>query len=232
MFVDIGRFCLPDVDNMSESLAEKIEELKRKFWDEYGGDTLTVYMSDLLTVWYVLAACVGVAFVVGFIYMLLLRCLAGCVIWFSIFSIIGITAAFGFGIWYYKDKNYEPEEDYYKYATYAAYTLWGLAGLFLLILFCICKRIRLGIAIYKTTALFMRQNCSVIFVPFIFLLLIVIWIGFWVIGAIYLFSVGELIPREDITVVSTVKWTEETRYFFLYNFFALLWVNAFLIGLA
>lgn len=189
-------------------------------------------MSDLISVWYVLAISVGIAFVLGFVYMILLKCLAGCVIWFSIFAIFLLTGAAGYGLWYYKDLKYEPTDKYYKYAEYGAYTLWGLAALFLLIILCLCKRIRLGIAIYKTTALFMRQNCSVIFVPLIFLLLIAVWIGFWLVGALFLFSVGDPVPRSDVTFVSTIEWSKETRYFFLYNLFALLWVNAFLIGLA
>jgi hypothetical protein len=63
-------------------------------------------------------------------------------------------------------------------------------------------------------------------------LIIAVWVAFWCLGALWLFSIGELKPRDDITVVSTVTWTKETRYFFLYNCFALLWVNAFFIGLA
>jgi len=181
---------MPDVDNMSESLKTEFDNLKSRFYKEYGGETITLYLSDLFTVWYVLCMCIGAAFVFGFIYMLALRCLAGCVIWFSIISIIGITAGSGYAVWYYKDINYEPEDDYYKYAKYVAYGLWGLAGLFLLIVFCLCSRIRLGIAIYKTTALFMRQNCSVIFIPFAFLIMIAIWVIFWFVSFIYLFSIG------------------------------------------
>jgi Plasma-membrane choline transporter len=176
--------------------------------------------------------CVGAAFIFGLLYMLALRCLAGCVIWFSIVMIFLTIAAGGVGVYYYKDQMYEPEDDYYKYATYTAYALWGLAGLFVLLVLCMCSRIRLGIAIYKTTALFMRQNCSVFLVPFAFVLIIAVWVAFWCVGALWLFSIGELQPRDDITVVSTIAWTKETRYFFLYNCFALLWVNAFFIGLA
>lgn len=147
---------MPDVDNMSESLKEEFDKLKDRFYEDYGGDTITLYLSDLFAVWYVLAMCVGAAFVFGFLYMLALRCLAGCVIWFSILTIILTTAAAGFGVWWYKDEKYEPEDDYYKYAEYTAYGIWGLCGLFILIVLCLCSRIRLGIAIYKTTALFMR----------------------------------------------------------------------------
>jgi hypothetical protein len=217
---------------MSDSLKDEFDDLKEKFYSEYGGDQLTVYFSDILAVWQVLLMCVGVAFIIGFLYMLALRCLAGCVIWFSIIAIIVAIGAAGYGVWYYKDEQYEEDDKEYKYATYTAYGLWGVAALFILIVICLCKRIRLGIAIYKTTALYMRQNCSVVFLPFVFLLIIVIWIFFWAIGAIYLFSVGELVQNEKVSVVSNVEWTKETRYFFLYNFFGLLWVNAFLIGLA
>jgi len=88
--------------------------------------------------------------------MLALRCLAGCVIWFSIVMIFLTIVAGGAGVYYYKDQMYEKEDDYYKYATYTAYGIWAAAGLFVLLILCMCSRIRLGIAIYKTTALFMR----------------------------------------------------------------------------
>lgn len=69
-------------------------------------------------------------------------------------------------------------------------------------------------------------------IPFAFLGVIVIWVAFWLVAFIFLFSIGDLKPRDDVTVISTVEWTKETRYFILYLFFGLLWVNAFFIGLA
>ena len=114
MFLDVGRFCLPDVDNMSDSLKDEFENFKERFYDEYGGQTITLYISDLFAVWYVLCMCIGAAFIIGFLYMLALRCLAGCVIWFSIISIILVTAAAGFAIYYYRDDYYDETDDQYK----------------------------------------------------------------------------------------------------------------------
>jgi len=31
-FIDVGRFCMPDLDNMSDSLKEEFEDLKDRFY--------------------------------------------------------------------------------------------------------------------------------------------------------------------------------------------------------
>jgi len=40
----------------------------------------------------------------------------------------------------------------FKYMTYGSYTLWGLAGLMLILMLCCYNAIKLGIAVFKTTA--------------------------------------------------------------------------------
>lgn len=58
-----------------------------------------------------------------------------------------------------------------------------------------------------------------------------IWIGAWTITAVYIMSVGELGHRASpLNFVTTVVWTKQTRYIFLYHLFGGLWVNAFIIG--
>lgn len=45
--------------------------------------------------------------------------------------------------------------------------------------------------------------------------------------AVHIISIGEL---KENGVVSTVEWSKETRYVFLYSLFGYLWMNAFIIG--
>lgn len=104
----------------------------------------------MINVWYVEAICVGAAFVIGIIYLVILRCCAGVIIWSTIFAILIIVG--GGGYWCYISKNNYPSTDNtYKYMMYGGYALWGLDGLFLLIVLCCCSRIRLAIAIMKVT---------------------------------------------------------------------------------
>jgi len=83
----------------------------------------------------------------------------------------------------------------------------------------------------KVTGQFIYNTPTVLLVPIIFLVICAAWIAAWVFTAVYIFSVGDIQPREaPLTFVTTVKWGKETRYIFLYHLFGGLWVNAFIIG--
>ena len=64
--------------------------------------------------WYVMAISVGVAFVASIIYLLILRCFAGVLIWISI---AGILAAIGGGgYWAYQTRlQYDVSDKNYQY---------------------------------------------------------------------------------------------------------------------
>lgn len=90
----------------------------------------------------------------------------------------------------------------------------------------------MAIAIFQVTADFMKATPSVFLVPVLFLLLALVFLAYWVVSAVYIFTVGEAVPRETLSTFSTIKWTTNTRYIFLYFLFALFWVSAFIIGCA
>lgn len=86
----------------------------------------------------------------GLLYLLILRCCAGIIVWTTIFGILAVLG--GGGYWAYRTKdNYDESDGNYKYLQYGAYALWGIAGLFLLIVLCCCGRIRLAVAVIKVT---------------------------------------------------------------------------------
>ena len=100
---------------------------------------------------------------------------------------------------------------------------------------CVCinlKNIRIGIAIMKCTAEFIADTPQTFLVPPVAGTLVVIWLTVWIITVLFIASVGELAPREDLKFLTTVKWSEKTRQALLYSLFGYLWVNAFIIGCA
>ena len=82
----------------------------------------------------------------------------------------------------------------------------------------------------KCTAAFIGGTPQVFLVPPIASVIIVSWLVVWVFIAAHIVSVGEIKPREDLPFLTTVEWTDETQYVFLYSLFGYLWVNAFIIG--
>lgn len=62
------------------------------------------------------------------------------------------------------------------------------------------------------------------------LIFFVIWIICWFVAVLWVFSVGEPKPREELPFVTEIKWDDKTRYIFFYQVFGLFWMNAFIIG--
>jgi hypothetical protein len=76
-----------------------IKNFTEQFYAEYDLDKYSAYIADIYKAWYVLAISVGVAFFAGIVYLLILRCCAGVLIWLSIFGIMGAFGAGGY--WLY-----------------------------------------------------------------------------------------------------------------------------------
>lgn len=107
----MGRYCIPDTTALQNTA---VKTFKENFYDKYNIDKFTDYIGDLVSVWYVMAICFGIAFVLGMLYLLILRCCAGVIIWFSIIAILGVIG--GGGYWCYHTKNnYDETDSNYKY---------------------------------------------------------------------------------------------------------------------
>lgn len=223
----LTKYCIPNTEALEDAALKKFND---DFYEKYNIDKLSDYISDLMNAWEVMLICLGASFIIGMIYLVILRCCAGVMVWTTIFATIAILGGGGYWAYRYRE-NYDEADNNYNYITYGAYILWGLAGLFFIIMICCCNRIRLAVAIMKVTGQFIYNTPTILFIPVIFLILCGLWIVAWVFTALYIFSVGEIGPREEpFTFVTTVKWSDQTRYIFLYHLFGGLWVNAFLIS--
>lgn len=66
----------------------------------------------------------------------------------------------------------------------------------------------------------------------IFFFIIGVWVVFWVISAVYVYSVGEAQRSTTNPVFAEMKWNNVTRYVWIYHLFGLFWISAFIIGAA
>lgn len=109
--------------------------------------------------------------------------------------------------------------------------LWCLAAIYFVALLCCCSRIRLAVAIMKATSQFVQHTPTVFTVPFVFFFIIGGWVTFWVISAVYVYSVGTPVKSDDLPF-ATIEWDSTTRYVWIYHLFGLFWISAFIIGCA
>lgn len=206
--IALGKYCLPDLTALNNITKPILEPFMQKFYKNYDVEKYTAYIADLAKAWYVMAICVGAAVVVSLVYLLILRCCAGVLIWLSIFGILGAMG--GGGYWLYATKdNYPIEDPTHNYMQYGAYALWGVAGFFALLSLCCCSRIRLAVAIMKVTSSFIFRTPTILVLPIFFLVLVVGWIVGWTFLAIWIMSVGEPMPRAaPLEFLTEVKWSD------------------------
>lgn len=94
-----GKVCMPSVRALQED--ERLGEFKKMQAEFMAQNPLTEYLSDIMATTEVLQVGLGLAFLIGFIYMFVLRLFAGPIVFFSLFGIIGGIAYGGWMLYDY-----------------------------------------------------------------------------------------------------------------------------------
>jgi hypothetical protein len=113
---------------------------------------------------------------------------------------------------------------------YFGYVCFGLCLLILLALCCCYSNIKLGIAVFKASIAFTKQNCPIFLQPIITMVFLLAWYALMMVSFLWVFSIGTPTPREGYPFLTEIMWDENVRYILIYQVFCFLWFNAFMIG--
>lgn len=226
-------FCIPTLKTDSiGALSEKtLDMFKNLFHSTIMNSKVTEYMSDIAMAWKVLAVSSGTAIVLGYLYLLLIRCMGALIVWLSIILIqLALIAA---GLWtFFRSNDYDESDSKRDYMKYIAYGIWGVAFLYLICVACCWNAIRIGIAVYQATAEFVSKNLRIYLLPLLTYIIAAAWLIIWIVSFVYVFSVGEPTQRAaPYQFITEIKWDTNNRYVVIYQIFTLLWVNAWIMGM-
>lgn len=186
---------------------------------------------DIMMCYPVLLASTGVALVFSYLFLFVMRCCGGVIVWFMIFLTIAALAGGGGFTWYIRGSKFTPEDDpTYKYLAIASYVLWGLAGLVFLFMICCCGAIKLGVAVMKASAKFVGENLRIMFLPLFSYIFITVWALLWFLGGLYLYTVGYAAPRENFEFSTEIMWDKNTKPAIVYYILGFFWITAFILG--
>lgn len=170
--------------------------------------------------------------------MFLLRCLAGCIVWLSLFGIMFLFI--GLGLIFLYNAGYLGAAS--TAATYmgiptinssynepVGWTLIGVGCAFFIVILCCCNRIRLAVAICKCAGSFVGSVCTVVLVPII---QSVLGLGLWagaLVTMVYLVSTATFYAASTSDYFTSVQSYSDPELIRFYVFiFCTLWVNAFI----
>ncbi len=206
----------------------------------------TRVMGDLNVCWPVLAGCGAGAILVALLYVFLLQCMAGLLVWGAICITIVMGAAMAF---FMVQTGTNPSSvsslggsTNALVLTYAGYTLGALVFLFCCAIIFLRQRINIAVQVSKEAASAVMEMPGMQLYPFLPFLCLMIYAGYWIVLSIYMASVmvKSSVPLESMLSPLPGRpslnnpriqyaFNDTYQYMFAYHFFHLLWNIEFLI---
>lgn len=225
----MNHFCLPNATDYAN--ADTLNQIKNALMNNTVGDTVGEWVFSIAKAWPVICVSIPVAVIIGYLYLFIIRAIGGFIIWLSFAVIVLSLAAVGLYAWFYLQFEYPEGDPFRSYMQYVAYVFWGLSGLVLCSLCCCYSAVRLGIAVFKTTAQYIQANMHIFFLPALANITAAIWFLLWAGSFLFLYSVGDPRPRDPpLNFVTSLTWTDLTKGAVAYHIFGLFWINAFILG--
>jgi len=214
-----SRYCIPSVTTTALSSVTS-------FFDS--SDSLENWISDIRESWQVILVSIGVAFAIGFAYMIFLRYCSGVLTWLAIVSFIAGMGILG---WRFYNTATTTSANSTTVSTEKAfaYACWAVAGVAALGTLCLFNRIRLAIAILKAAADYVKDTPSIFLVPIVIGVILGGFFAFWAAAGVYLISSGDATRYSD-SAFGTFTYDKTLQRLLIYHLFGLLWFNAFVIA--
>ena len=191
----------------------------------YFTQLFTLWINDLYVTRWAILASVGWSFFLAMFYFVFLRCCAGFITFMIILLVQAglIVLAVYFNILSKKEEEKEAESDTTDYAFFWVFT--ALAAIWFIFILVMCNRIRLAIAITEVTSKYINKTCCIVFVPFLFFIILVIWLAYWIVLLVYLYTSGEF-DKSSIKIFASFKMDEKLEYGFWYHIVMLFYITA------
>lgn len=179
----IDKYCIPDT-----------EEIKIDGFDDYSQE-FQRGMGDLEEALPIIGASIGIAFVMSFGFVWLMKCCVGVLVWGSVAVILAGGAALGYVLFDSKDQEDLSENDS-KLREYVSYGVFALTAIFFLIIVFARKRILIAIQVIKSAGRSFGDMPMMAFFPIGPLALTIGFFFGWLWTAIYIFSAGVVTNEE------------------------------------
>ena len=190
----------------------------------YFTQLFTLWINDLYVTRYAIIGSIGWSFILAMLYFLFLRCCAGFITFLIILIVEAglVVLAVYFKILSEKEEEKVAESDTTDYAFFWVFT--ALAAAWLLFILIMCNRIRLAVALTQVTSKYINRTWCIVFVPFLFFIILVIWLAYWIVMLVFLYASGEF--ESTSKIFASFKMDETLEYGFWFHIVMLFYITA------
>ena len=156
-------------------------------------------LADIEAAMYFIFGSIGLAFVLGFIWMFIMKKCAGPLVWLALFgTLFALIALTVFCYMKYSEKEDElnatpaGEEREINWYGYAVIGLGIITITFMLFLCCYFRKLKIVVRVMETAADFVTEIWSVMFVPPCMMILFLMWFAVGLYILLYIFAMGTI----------------------------------------
>ena len=95
--------------------------------------------------------------------------------------------------------------------------------IFIIFILLMCNRIRLSMAMISVTSQYINKTIAIIFIPFLFFIIELLWIVYWIFLSVFIYSTGDF-DEKGSKVIASFKWNAGIRFSWWFHLFALLYI--------
>ena len=184
------------------------------------------WIADLNATKYSIAASLGWSFVICMLFVLFLRLCAGVI---AFIIIVGVQLTFiGLAVFFkltFDEKKAREDENYELTMKVLFYVCIALAAIWFIFIMIMCNRIRLAVSLTQVTCKYIMKNCCIIFVPILFFVLLIIWLAYWLVMLVFLYSSGDF-DKEGSKIIASFQMNDKLQYCFWFHIFSLFYITA------
>ncbi len=191
----------------------------------YFTQLFTLWINDLNVTKYAIAGSIGWSFFLAMFYFLFLRCCAGFITFFLILIVEAglVILAVYFKLLANDEEQQEAEGDTTNNAFFWVFT--ALAAAWLIFILIMCNRIRLAVALTQVTSKYINKTCCIVFVPFLFFAILIIWLAYWIILLVFLYTSGKF-DKNSSKIFASFEMDEKLEYGFWFHIVMLFYITA------
>jgi hypothetical protein len=215
-----NRYCLPQSQILLDSVNYKM-----------AGHVVEKYLPMVITSvkegWPCLVGAFCLAFVLSYVYLLALECLAGVVMWASLVALVVFSGGIGANLIYYSQTDGVdgmPGSGDSQTDLYIGVACCIASAFFLLVVLCMSKAITKAVKSVESAASCMFHAKSLLLEPLLNLAgRIALWAAMFS-GLAYLISTGEV---ETSKIYRSFTYTDEQLAYIVFYLIMMLWLNDF-----
>jgi hypothetical protein len=190
----LGKFCMLDPQsNLTQSASKQLIGLILNELSANGID-FAQYMNDLNGAKYPILISMGSAFLIGFIYLIVLRLCGGPIVYLSLLLMVAGGAAGGV-LLFFTGRDLSASDPYKQHYLIGSYVAWGITGLFFCCILCNFRNIKIGVSVFKCTAQFVGSTPQIFLIPPVFSILLMAWMIVFIVVSLFILSIGTVEQR-------------------------------------